>query len=300
MELYHKLYGSAVCFHGPFTRKQAAIAKLKIASPLKLTSDMTHPLNSKKWHQKKRWILSLLLLCPPLGILLLWRTAWARQIKMTGTVISSLLLLSVLSDNSVEPETHSNQRSPAPASSTIATPTLTLTPSASAPITIATATTSPFNFPQSSCGDSSNDTNDTWYPVFVDGGTLENIRIRYCADAVATVREDTGADTVQIASFTRRDRAEAFAQAVKGEVGTPSTPDLAAESVASAPVTESVPITADSSTNTNECDPAYPGLCLPPGTGDLDCKDVSTRGFQVLPPDPHQFDRDRDGIGCES
>ncbi|WP_460170284.1 excalibur calcium-binding domain-containing protein, partial [Thermus sp. FJN-A] len=22
--------------------------------------------------------------------------------------------------------------------------------------------------------------------------------------------------------------------------------------------------------------------------------------FQVLPPDPHRFDRDRDGVGCES
>jgi hypothetical protein len=48
------------------------------------------------------------------------------------------------------------------------------------------------------------------------------------------------------------------------------------------------------------CDPSYPGVCIPPAPPDLDCKDVPYRRFQVLPPDPHSFDRDGDGIGCES
>jgi hypothetical protein len=47
------------------------------------------------------------------------------------------------------------------------------------------------------------------------------------------------------------------------------------------------------------CDPSYPGVCIPPAPPDLDCKDVTDRRFQVLPPDPHNFDRDGDGIGCE-
>ena len=47
------------------------------------------------------------------------------------------------------------------------------------------------------------------------------------------------------------------------------------------------------------CDPAYPTVCIPPPPPDLDCKDISYRNFQVLQPDPHKFDRDRDGIGCE-
>ncbi len=47
------------------------------------------------------------------------------------------------------------------------------------------------------------------------------------------------------------------------------------------------------------CDPAYPTVCVPPPPPDLDCKDISYRRFKVLPPDPHGFDRDRDGIGCE-
>ncbi len=52
--------------------------------------------------------------------------------------------------------------------------------------------------------------------------------------------------------------------------------------------------------NTRNCDPSYPGVCIPPAPPDLDCKDVPYRRFQVLAPDPHKFDRDGDGIGCES
>lgn len=47
------------------------------------------------------------------------------------------------------------------------------------------------------------------------------------------------------------------------------------------------------------CDPAYPTVCIPSPPPDLDCKDVKYRNFQVLSPDPHRFDGDKDGIGCE-
>jgi micrococcal nuclease len=51
-----------------------------------------------------------------------------------------------------------------------------------------------------------------------------------------------------------------------------------------------------------DCDAAYPDFCIPPPSrvGDLDCGDVDGKRFRVLPPDPHGFDRDADGIGCES
>ena len=48
------------------------------------------------------------------------------------------------------------------------------------------------------------------------------------------------------------------------------------------------------------CHPSYPDVCIPPPPPDLDCKDVPYRRFTVLPPDPHRFDADHDGIGCES
>lgn len=49
-----------------------------------------------------------------------------------------------------------------------------------------------------------------------------------------------------------------------------------------------------------DCDPAYPGVCIPPPPPDLDCADIPFRRFEVLPPDPHHFDGDHNGIGCES
>jgi len=48
------------------------------------------------------------------------------------------------------------------------------------------------------------------------------------------------------------------------------------------------------------CDPSYPTVCIPPPPPDLDCKDIPYRNFVVLPPDPHHFDGDGDGIGCET
>lgn len=49
-----------------------------------------------------------------------------------------------------------------------------------------------------------------------------------------------------------------------------------------------------------KCDPSYPGVCIPPSPPDLNCGDISERRFQVIEPDPHGFDGDNDGVGCES
>jgi micrococcal nuclease len=50
------------------------------------------------------------------------------------------------------------------------------------------------------------------------------------------------------------------------------------------------------------CSSAYPDFCIAPPPPDLDCKDIPREkwNFTVLQPnDPHGFDRDKDGIGCE-
>jgi len=49
-----------------------------------------------------------------------------------------------------------------------------------------------------------------------------------------------------------------------------------------------------------ECDPAYPDVCIPSPPPDLDCGEIAFTNFTVLPPDPHRFDRDKGGVGCES
>ena len=48
------------------------------------------------------------------------------------------------------------------------------------------------------------------------------------------------------------------------------------------------------------CDPSYPTACIPSPPPDLDCGDIPYRRFKVLQPDPHRFDGDKDGVGCES
>jgi micrococcal nuclease len=50
-------------------------------------------------------------------------------------------------------------------------------------------------------------------------------------------------------------------------------------------------------TTAGRCDPSYPTVCIPPPPPDLNCKNVPYTDFKVLPPDPHRFDGDHDGIG---
>jgi hypothetical protein len=52
------------------------------------------------------------------------------------------------------------------------------------------------------------------------------------------------------------------------------------------------------------CAASYPTVCIPPPPPDLDCGDITYRNFQVVynvpDPDPHGFDGDNDGVGCET
>jgi micrococcal nuclease len=61
--------------------------------------------------------------------------------------------------------------------------------------------------------------------------------------------------------------------------------------------------TATTTTTPSNCAPSYPDVCIPPPPPDLDCKDVPYTNFRVIytvpSPDPHRFDGDHDGIGCE-
>jgi hypothetical protein len=52
------------------------------------------------------------------------------------------------------------------------------------------------------------------------------------------------------------------------------------------------------------CHPSYPDYCIAPPPPDLDCPDITGRKpfrvkHDVRNPDPHGFDRDRDGRACE-
>lgn len=54
------------------------------------------------------------------------------------------------------------------------------------------------------------------------------------------------------------------------------------------------------SNTTPSCDPSYPDVCIAPYPPDLNCGDIGYSNFRVIGSDPHGFDRDNDGVGCES
>lgn len=60
-----------------------------------------------------------------------------------------------------------------------------------------------------------------------------------------------------------------------------------------------IPPTQPSAGSSGNCDPSYPEVCIPPSPPDLDCGDITFKRFKVTGSDPHRFDGDHDGIGCE-
>ena len=82
----------------------------------------------------------------------------------------------------------------------------------------------------------------------------------------------------------------------------PATLPVAAPAPTPPPPTAAVPLPAPPvvAPPAGNCDPSYPTLCIPVGSPDLDCGDIPDRRFPVVPPDPHRFDGDHDGVGCES
>jgi polyhydroxyalkanoate synthesis regulator phasin len=53
------------------------------------------------------------------------------------------------------------------------------------------------------------------------------------------------------------------------------------------------------SNSTEGCDSSYPEICITTYSAKLICADIPFRNFTVLLPDPHGFDTDGDGLGCE-
>lgn len=87
----------------------------------------------------------------------------------------------------------------------------------------------------------------------------------------------------------------------------PTPQPTPAPTVAPTPVPTAVPAAAPVAPLplvTNNCEPSYPGICIPIGSADIDCGEIAARRFAVVwnvpNPDPHGFDGDGDGIGCES
>lgn len=102
--------------------------------------------------------------------------------------------------------------------------------------------------------------------------------------------------TQEIASLSPENSPTPFPSPSPSPSSTPSPSPSPAKTVVSSP---SPTTQSDGSSARSGCDPSYPTVCIPPPPPDLDCKDVSYKRFKVLPPDPHNFDGNNDGVGCE-
>jgi hypothetical protein len=79
------------------------------------------------------------------------------------------------------------------------------------------------------------------------------------------------------------------------------TPRAAGPSNFATPVPSDFTPPADRPTEAPQnCDRvSYPDICVPAAPPYLSCSDIPDRNFRVRAPDPHRFDADGNGIGCE-
>lgn len=117
---------------------------------------------------------------------------------------------------------------------------------------------------------------------------------------LAMIRRGRAAEYTYDTSYARQARyqaAEGAAQAdghgVWADCGGVDTPLRSDAKAAPQPLAQ-----REGGTGGGGCDPGY-DPCVPPSTTDLDCGDVDGP-IRVLGDDPHGFDADGDGIGCDS
>ena len=139
---------------------------------------------------------------------------------------------------------------------------------------------------------------------------LEGQSALYDADLITVVASPYGSPIQPNAPTTN---SEITTTPTTNELTTSNSPisnELPTDSQTSTPVIpfdESTSSTNDEPSSDNEaqssgsnCDPSYPDFCIASPPPDLNCADISQKRFTVLGSDPHGFDRDNDGVGCES
>lgn len=97
-----------------------------------------------------------------------------------------------------------------------------------------------YEFPLNSCGDKDPGGANSWYPVYVINTpeNLNQIKTNYCRDAILKYRKQAKIQSIQVASFLNRTKAQEFADLMQkeigsGEVGKPSVYNFDNKSVVS-------------------------------------------------------------------
>jgi uncharacterized repeat protein (TIGR01451 family) len=151
--------------------------------------------------------------------------------------------------------------------------------------------------------------------------TADNVRVTLAppagAVAVASATASQGTCTTATPGECALGAVASGARATATIIVKPNTPGslLTSASVAattadpnpgnnSVSVATTVTATAPPPPPRGNCAASYPDICIPPPPPDLDCNQIPYQNFRVIynvpDPDPHRFDADRDGIGCET
>jgi len=142
---------------------------------------------------------------------------YQNHITVVGK-ISVILLVLVSGCSGFE-----NTSNPNTVSTQVPTPTPTPTPT-----TASTQAPNPFesvSFPLDVCGDKLPDDQKVYpvslYPVFLEYSEekLTQVKSRFCRDALKKVRESTGKDEIQVASFIGTERANQFKEFMSAKMG---------------------------------------------------------------------------------
>ena len=122
------------------------------------------------------------------------------------------------------------------------------------------------------------------------------------ASATAAAATASASATTKATATSTTSATSAPATITTAASATPTTapPTATPKPPTASPVPPSPTPAKPTATPANACDPSYPTVCIPAYPPDLDCGDVGFKNFKVIPPDRHGFDRDGDGIGCES
>lgn len=127
----------------------------------------------------------------------------------------------------------------------------------------------------------------------MDYAIIDGVR---AGEALAIVEQTSSGDWYHLASGGWIS-ASLVAAAPKGlpvAAKIPHRPTRAAPTATRPPAVRAAPVVP-----VQQCDPCYPGVCIPQVSYDLDCPDIPYCQFRVVC-DPHKFDGDNDGIGCET
>jgi hypothetical protein len=166
------------------------------------------------------------------------------QNHITVVAKISVILLVLVSgcsgfENTSNPNTVSNQ---------VPTPTPAPTPT-----TASTQAPNPFesvSFPLDACGDKLPDDQKVYpvslYPVFLEYSEekLSQVKSSFCRDAIKKVRESTGKDEIQVASFIGTERANQFKEFMSAKVGISGSigqPTVIAAKIGQTPIAPTTP-----------------------------------------------------------